>query len=99
MDNDSVKHVRAGNAADLVTLVKQIVAMYPPDTRGTALREVIMACTVQLVDVEGADAAAILYIGGLLTLTDKGITGDVKLLMESDVEAKSLIEKLRGVQA
>jgi hypothetical protein len=90
------KSIRLGNASDLVQLVRQVVDSYPPETQGEALRELIMSCTRKLVDVDGADQAAILYIGGLLTLTDQGVTGDLKLLLESSGEAKSLIEKLRG---
>ena len=92
------KSIRVGNASDMVQLVRQILDSYPPETKGETLRQLIMSCTRKLVEVEGADQAAILYIGGLLTLTDQGVTGDLKLLLESNSEAKSLIEKLRGPQ-
>lgn len=96
---DHIRHtVRTGNAGDLVKFVNEVLDQFPPDTQEQALRELIMAATLRHSLVAGVDVTAILYIAGLLTLTDCGITGSLKELMDSDAEAKSLIEKLRGAQ-
>jgi site-specific recombinase XerC len=96
--NTTQHSVRTGNSGDLVKLVNEVLDMFPPDTQEQALRELIMAATLRHSQVVGVDVTAILYIAGLLTLTEQGITGSLKELMDSDAEAKSLIEKLRGAQ-
>lgn len=96
---NTIQHsVRTGNAGDLVKLVNEVLDKFPPNTQEQALRELIMAATLRHSLVAGVDLTAILYVAGLLTLTDCGITGSLKELMDSDAEAKSLIEKLRGAQ-
>jgi hypothetical protein len=87
---------RIQSADDLTAHIQTVVSVFPPELRAEAWSAIIMAATVQFARTAGPDQAAILLIGGLLSLTDQGITGDLKLLLESNSEAKSLIEKLRG---